>query len=149
MHQLYDTGYQIAKDDDALVRAVRKLEGFLVDARMSPRSRNPQWRGGNLAKKLKTRYHHVPALGNVNYKGGAVQINNIEAGVERVLALLEQGPVVLMCACWNRPLCHRMAVIQHMKDEHGISCEYLDREKLDELAGPDPNKPHQPSLFGE
>ena len=58
-------------------------------------------------------YVYCHALGNVNYKGGPIEIVNPEAGMEIVEGLTGQGKaVILLCACKELMSCHRYHVAQ-------------------------------------
>jgi uncharacterized protein (DUF488 family) len=98
MHPLYTFGYTSRFPHQ--VRALAEhLEAVVVDIRFSPRSRIPDWTAGRLQQLLGERYHHLPALGNRNYKGGPMEFVDLEAGVVRIDELLAEQPVILLCAC--------------------------------------------------
>lgn len=88
--------------------------GALIDVRYAAETRNKTFAKSTLRTKLPERgirYEHVRALGNRNYRGGPMQIVDLDAGlaeVERVLA--EHRTVVLMCACRTVDGCHRAPI---------------------------------------
>jgi uncharacterized protein (DUF488 family) len=86
---------------------------LLVDIRRSPSSRwFPEWRGRALAGRYGSRYQHLPAFGNVNYRtSGMIELADEEAGVEWTMRHLRQGQsLVLLCACQQYEQCHRKVV---------------------------------------
>ena len=62
-------------------------------------------------------YIHVRELGNVNYKGGPVEIEDLEAGLCKLRAILERGPAILMCMCSNLRRCHRKVAADALAGE--------------------------------
>jgi uncharacterized protein (DUF488 family) len=129
---LYTFGYSgqqsdkllaLAEQLDAIPYGIRSVIGD--DIRFSPRSRIPQWNGGRLAKLLGDRYHHLPALGNRNYKGGPVEIVDLEAGLAQVADLLVHQPVILLCACTQVQRCHRRLVAEAISARYEVSVTHL------------------------
>lgn len=86
--------------------------GILVDVRMQPHTR--QWGKEELVRTLGSLYVHVPELGNVNYRGGPIQLLDPGVGVARVLSMMDSQEVVLMCACEDYDRCHRKVVVQEL-----------------------------------
>ena len=78
--------------DAVITTLAERLDGVVVDIRFSPRSRIPDWSAGRLQKLLGDRYQHLPALGNRNYKSGAVEFVDLEAGVVEIGELLSRQP---------------------------------------------------------
>jgi uncharacterized protein (DUF488 family) len=105
---LYTAGYSGSKVED-LNAYLDALGASLVDVRLYARSRVACW---NLTA-LKTaigpdRYVHLTTLGNVNYRNdGPIELNNPEAALLPILMGLEQGPLILVCACKQHADCHR------------------------------------------
>jgi uncharacterized protein (DUF488 family) len=133
--QLFDIGYSEIKDSKLLQKVAEKLDAIVVDARFSPRSRNPTWNQSNLVKLLGERYEHVQALGNRNYKGGPVEFVNTEEAIREVDNLLTQKPVILMCMCPNRERCHRTEFARIFEKRTGIHSTPLTLELCQELVG--------------
>jgi hypothetical protein len=52
-------------------------------------------------------------LGNRNYKGGPIEIVNLEAGVAEIRAA--ERPVLLLCVCSDPRICHRTFVADHLR----------------------------------
>jgi uncharacterized protein (DUF488 family) len=110
-NKVYTLGYGGRKLHE-VEAIVTETEGILFDIRFSPRSRNPIWSGGKLRQALGHRYKHVKALGNVNYKGGPIELVDFDAGVE---AIRKSGrPVILMCVCKSYDRCHRKHVAERL-----------------------------------
>ena len=142
--KLYDIGYSEIKDANLLLRVAKKLDAIVVDARFSPRSRNPTWNQGNLKTLLKDRYEHVQQIGNRNYHGGPIEFVDVDEGVEQVGNLLMLKSVILMCMCPNRDKCHRTEFAKIFEQRTGIQLTPLTLEYCQELVGDN----SQLKLFG-
>jgi uncharacterized protein (DUF488 family) len=147
-YALYDLGYADFKDPN-LLAAVQKLDGRLVDIRYSPRARVPAYNQGNLTSALGERYAWLRSLGNVNYKGGPIQILDMDSGLSTVMQLLREHPVFLMCACWNRLECHRFHIVRAIEQTYGVKSQILQPTHARLLLGEETisAKPLQASLF--
>ena len=89
-------------------------DATLVDVRYSPRSRVSGFNQGPLEQLLGSRYIHVPQLGNSSYlSGGSATIVNMKVGVQKVLDIIRERPVVLMCEC--KPKFH---LVELMETDH-------------------------------
>lgn len=98
---------------------------LLVDIRLSPLSRwSPAWRGSVLARRYGSRYQHLPAFGNVNYRtSGSIQLADVDAGIEWAMKHLLQGEhLVLLCACKDYVRCHRKVVYDLLQSQLAL-CE--------------------------
>ena len=73
--RLYTVGYATWTLEQ-LTRQIGELGAMLLDIRYSPNSRQPQWRKRNLVAHLGDAYVHVQSLGNVNDKGGEMQMHD-------------------------------------------------------------------------
>jgi uncharacterized protein (DUF488 family) len=129
--RVYTVGHS-TRSTDELVELLRSFDVAVVaDIRTVPRSRhNPQFEGPALARSLRARgiaYVHLPALGglrharkdsvntawrNASFRGYAdyMQTEAFEAGLAELRALLEEGPVALLCAEAVPWRCHRSLV---------------------------------------
>jgi hypothetical protein len=106
---LYTAGYGRAGwDPESLLERAEELDAIIVDIRLSPKSRIPEWRKSYLAALWGRRYWHCHDLGNVNYKGGPIVLQNPETGVRSVLEILERQSVILLCVCADVARCHRV-----------------------------------------
>lgn len=114
--QVYGIGYS-GKSQDQIRQIADQLDAVVFDIRFSPRSRNPEFSGARLRTNLGTRYLHVKAFGNRNYRGGPIEFVDFEAGLAQVVA--SDKPVILMCMCKDPARCHR-TVIGELLRQHGI-----------------------------
>jgi uncharacterized protein (DUF488 family) len=128
VNNLYTFGYG-GKDVPALLDLLATLEppkAIVVDTRYRPYSRNPTWAKGNLLGQLDSQYLHLPELGNVNYKGeGDIKIADLDAGGDKVGALLQVAPVVLLCVCKDVQFCHRKVVGEALAERFGVDLIHL------------------------
>jgi len=100
----------------------------LVDVRLRPVSRfRPAYRRSVLEQCFGVRYHHVPQLGNVNYRDHSLSIilADQDGGLPLVVRWLEQGyAVCLLCACSRVTSCHRVVVARLLQER--CLCEVVD-----------------------
>jgi uncharacterized protein (DUF488 family) len=121
---IYTFGYQGKRAVDLLAK-LEQLDAVLCDVRLSPRSRwAPEWNQKQLAALLGERYVHVPELGNVNYKGGPVEIADLSTGLGTILDLAATRAVVLMCVCSKLCGCHRETIAEALH-ERSVETEEL------------------------
>lgn len=146
MHNLYDLGYSEITPD-MLKLVAKTLNAIVVDARISPRSRNPGWRQGALENLLHENYTHVKALGNVNYKGGPVEIVDLEAGMKVLNQILLSQPVIIICVCKDRERCHRFNVVTEFEKEYGVKSIPLHKKDCLEILGQSGETNEQLTLF--
>jgi uncharacterized protein (DUF488 family) len=111
MNTLYTLGY-LDWTPATFVQRVEMLAAVVADIRFNPGSRKPAWRQAALKRTLEAWYHYVPALGNRNYKGGPIEIVDLEAGLTTIAELLEASPVILLCVCRDVQRCHRRLVAE-------------------------------------
>ncbi len=102
--------------------AMTTLEVFVangagvIDIRYAPVSRRPEWTKKRLIERFgATRYVHVQALGNINYRSRGqlpIRLADPETGLRRVVTYLASSglDVCLLCACQNVATCHRRIV---------------------------------------
>lgn len=95
---------------EAIKKKAEELDAYVLDIRYMAGSRAPVWRKASFVNALKDRYVHVQALGNENYKGGAMKLHNFDEGLSYVSKILPFNNVMLMCACTDVRLCHRRVV---------------------------------------
>ena len=109
MNRLYTYGYSKGSIDDLIGYAA--AGAVIVDVRYRAASRNPVWAKSRLGGALTPQYCHLPSLGNVNYRsGGPIVLADADGGLEKLGALLERAPVVILCACSDVRTCHRLTV---------------------------------------
>lgn len=115
---LYTLGYAAPDAAKELERLMSNPKALLVDIRLSPRSRWPQWNGTHLRTRFGAgRYTHEYRLGNKNYKKKEQPIElagpQYEGSISGAVLALEHGrDLVLLCACSNYETCHRKVVAE-------------------------------------
>ena len=127
MPKVYTMGYY-GKGVSEIQRLALSLNAVVFDIRLSPTSRQPQFSGRNLSRVLGDRYRHVRSLGNLNYKGGRVQIADFEAGFHQIVE--SQQAVILLCVCKHAEKCHRTIIAQMLR-ERGIEVVEVDGSRCD------------------
>jgi uncharacterized protein (DUF488 family) len=110
----------------ALRDHVLALGATLVDVRIAPTSKSPQWRKEALAALMGAAYCHLLALGNRNaFTGGPVALNDPERALKPIAALLERGPVMLLCGCADPQRCHRSVAAEFLAERLGAEVEHI------------------------
>ncbi len=93
-------------------------DGWLVDIRYSPNSRQPGWSGRALARALGGAYTHIEELGNRNYRAigrGHIDIVDMDKGLRWIDGLAQGRTPVLLCACRLEVFCHRTVVAEELR----------------------------------
>ena len=136
--KIYTAGYS-GRSPQGLIEAFKKASiGLVIDVRLSPFSRLPQWNREELAHALEIggmRYQHARGLGNPWYpKGRSVSIQQgreilakfrahlgsdpgAKNSLQWLVSLLQQPPasgVVLLCACPASSRCHRSVIVEEL-----------------------------------
>lgn len=128
---LYTIGYTGA-DVEALKTFVEVNNLVIVDARIKPTSRAAQWRKGALENRFGARYRSVVNFGNVNYKGGPIEIVDLETGIAETDYILRKcDGIVLMCMCKDLDICHRKIVAEALEQHLGVSAVHLGKDDLE------------------
>jgi hypothetical protein len=140
--RIFTVGYQAGWKPAGLQQAIDLLGATVLDIRLRPWSKVEEWQQGQLEVALSS-YVHVIALGNLNYRGGPIKLKNERGGIARAVRVLEFGPVILLCGCWNAETCHRTVVAERLARAAGET-QWMDLGKPKKPAGP---KPAQLSLF--
>lgn len=102
----------------------------------------------DLAGRYRRQYRWLRQLGNENYKGGAIVLNDAKAGVDHVCDLLRLGcTVILLCGCKDPATCHRTHAAGLIRERMGgeLEIEHLVKADANEAKKADP----QGRLFGE
>jgi uncharacterized protein (DUF488 family) len=90
----------------------------VVDIRLKPYSRTPEWNQKRLEAVLgPTHYLWLGAsLGNRNYKGGPIDIIDLDRGLQVLRTTIADGhTVVVMCMCPQVGECHRQVVLDQLR----------------------------------
>ena len=133
---IYTLGY--AQWDIGEVEAqVNDLDAVLVDVRRSPNTTKPGFAKPDLQARFDDRYVHLPAFGNVNYRGGPIELAAPDQGLQEIQAL--DWPPILMCGCQHPERCHRSVVAHRIADDLGGTVKHLRS----------PGERAQPGLFDE
>lgn len=144
LFSLYGTGYT-GRTPEEIVSLAQSLNATIVDIRLQPRSRVEHWNGYALRRVLESaghRYHHIPALGNVNYQTPnlPIDLKDPEMGCFELRALLKKSPCVILCSCKCADECHRTKVAALMTLWHNACFTEIQRkdethhENLDQLT---------------
>lgn len=150
MTTLYDFGYGAGFKLVELANFCESRNIMIADVRWSPSSRNPQYRKPFLEKTLGRNYIHLPKLGNTNFKGSLIVIDDLFGGCDQLLKLLERSHVAIMCVCWKFDTCHRKLIVDHMKSTYGIESAWLSKEMVAEvslMSQPELTHPNQLDMF--
>ncbi|NNJ12857.1 DUF488 domain-containing protein [Chloroflexales bacterium ZM16-3] len=127
MHQMtiYTIGYA-GWAPVGLRDAISDLGATLVDVRIAPTSKSPQWRKDALVELMGAAYVHLPALGNRNaFTGGPAALADPERAVGPIAALLARGPVALLCGCADPQRCHRALAADFLAGRLGAPVVHL------------------------
>ena len=123
---IYTAGYLAGWTPEALVAKAKKLEALVVDVRLVPMSRRPEWSEVCLKQALGAAYAWIGEWGNVNYRtGGPVLLADFEGGLAKLGRPAEN--VILLCACRNVNVCHRKVVAEKLAAEWGREIVHLGR----------------------
>ena len=109
----------------------------VVDVRIKPWSKVNDWTKRRLASVFgPTHYTHVRTFGNVNYRGGPIQIVDMKAGAAWVRQRIDRQPgvaLIFMCMEKNPVGCHRVTIAAHV-------AAYLDVEYYGEVDARSPDR---------
>lgn len=134
MNAIYTIGY--TNITATALKAFAEAQGaLLVDTRFEPHEpANAEWELDTLQAFFGSRYVHVGAFGNANYRKqlghNRIVIADPEAGAQIVLPLLERQPIILMCVCANYETCHRKVVAEYLQPLSGAPIVHLSPEDL-------------------
>jgi hypothetical protein len=125
MHTIYTAGYS-GWQSAQLAAQVQEFGAALWDIRFSPLSRRPEWRQAELRAAIGPAYVHVKALGNVNYKGGPIELYRPAGAIEAARRVLAERPVILLCACKDWRGCHRLIAAELLAGWLGAQVQHLE-----------------------
>ena len=141
---IYTYGYANSKRPTVLQDFALAHNAVIIDVRLRPYSRfRPIWNKGILTEHLGDIYKHIPAFGNLNYRGDmgpSIILQNPEQGLRDVLPILETQSIILICVCAHPSTCHRSEVAQILAKETGCEIVHLTDAILYGL-------PYQPGLL--
>lgn len=122
MNKIYTMGYGDPSSVGRLQHLMSNDSTLLIDVRKSPRTGYIMWNGETLARAWGKRYRQAGQfLGNINYKGGPIQIADMETGVKGLISYYTQGhDLILLCGCKNYDTCHRHTIIDYLRKEYPL-----------------------------
>jgi len=108
--RLYTFGYQRHRTPEALAQLAAEHDfGIVVDVRFKPWPPQPK---ANV-ESAGLRYISEKRLGNAAYRGGGIEIADLDGGLVGILAWLRCGDsLALMCACSEPTDCHRRTITE-------------------------------------
>lgn len=133
---VYTWGYSSRPVAD-LVNFMRDLDAVVVDVRLKPWSQDGRWVGAQVHQTLgeqavlgalpanRLLYHHVPAYGNSNYKGGPIKLADPERGRRQVVGILAHRSIILLCVCASWATCHRRVVADDLAAAFSVPVVHL------------------------
>jgi hypothetical protein len=112
--KIYTLGYAQQGSAERLQTLMHDPSMLLIDARMHPRTSYQPWDGHTLKAVWGRRYHWAGRyLGNINYKGGPINIVDIDTGVHGLGRYHDEGhSQVIICGCKNYDECHRSHIVE-------------------------------------
>ncbi len=137
--KVYTVSYSGWTPEQILEKA-EELDATVIDVRIKPASRMPQWRKGALQAIMGSRYRHVADLGNVNYRGGPTMLQDFTSGAKALDESLAQGPVMLMCVCRDFANCHRKTIVEKLFK----SGRDIEHEEIPPPGGQKPKQSYAP-----
>jgi hypothetical protein len=117
MHKLYSIGYLNPGALDLLQEQVSQ-GAIILDIRRIAGSRyRPQFSAKRLRERFGKAYRRAPELGNINYNqpGAPIVLLNPTQGIPRLLTLLEQMDICLLCKCQQFATCHSALVVAEVQ----------------------------------
>lgn len=113
LHNLYSVGYLNPKALEILQERIDQ-GAVILDIRLLAGSRyRPDFSGKRLRERFGAAYLRAMELGNKNYNrpGAPIVLVNPQKGIARLLTLLEQSDVCLLCRCQQLARCHTATVV--------------------------------------
>jgi hypothetical protein len=123
---VYHVGYNAYNSEQHVKSLMQDPKMLLIDTRLKPWSYKPQWSRDDkhvgactvpgLRSQWGERYRFAGHyLGNLNYKGGPIQIAHLETGLRGLTMYLREGhPLILLCQCAHDG-CHRYVIMAALK----------------------------------
>jgi hypothetical protein len=128
----FTAGYHDLRVID-FVRWVEAWDVLVLDTRIRPWSRNPDWTMAALIRRLRGRYLSMAdTFGNRRFREtdpDAIDLVDPERGVALAARLLRSGSICLLCLCpWES--CHRREVASLIHDATGAPIHHLNAADL-------------------
>ena len=112
---IYTAGHYGATPRAVFDWCQQKVPVTLVDIRLMPLSKSPEWNGKALAERFGPRYLHLPAWG----KSPTNEIIDFDRGWSIVSDLRQRNRVLLLCECADEATCHR-GILRAMLEKRNI-----------------------------
>jgi len=113
---LYETGYSMWTPL-AFRDRVQDLNATVWDIRYRPYGKRG-WRRPELAQLLGDSYEWVRGLGNVNYRGGPIELVEPGPALADLRGRLDNGEnIILLCVCARYEDCHRKTICKRLGQE--------------------------------
>jgi hypothetical protein len=125
MSTIYTAGYA-GWAPEALAATVRELGALLVDTRYVPWSKSSAFTKDALAKVLGASYLWLKALGNINYKGGPIELAAPDEALPVLAPILAERPIALLCVCRDVQQCHRKVAAAFLQERLGGEVVHLE-----------------------
>jgi hypothetical protein len=129
----YTIGYHALKVAD-LVRWAEGWDVMVLDTRIVPFSRNPDWGRPSLIRRLRGRYLSMAdTFGNRRYKEtdpDAIDLVDALRGVYLAARLLRSGSICIFCLCEKWDQCHRREVASLIHEATGAPIHHLNADDL-------------------
>lgn len=136
MYKLYSVGYLNPGALDLLQERIDQ-GAVILDIRLLAGSRyRPDFSGKRLRERFGTAYLRAMELGNKNYNrpGAPIVLVHPEKGIARLLTLLKQSDVCLLCRCQQFTLCHSATVVaEAQRINPDIQVTRLGEQKREDL----------------
>lgn len=117
MKTIYTLGY-IGSTPDDIRLFVDTTGALLVDTRMNPFSRAPQWQGYAIERSVgEGNYLQCKALGNRNYRNdGPIVLAEPALAAQFLLGVMQTRNIILMCGCKDVRACHRKVAAETLQE---------------------------------
>lgn len=112
---------------DAALQQVANLAqyGIIIDTRHVPHTKLVGFDQADLQREYGLHYIHISALGNLNYKGGPIELVDEESGLQQLEDWLARFPILLLCGCTDVTTCHRRYIANQLRERTGASISHL------------------------
>ena len=99
---------------------------IIIDIRYSPYSKmRIFWNKDYLSGVFKDKYIHIKELGNMNYKGKEIKINDLDTGLSKIKSFISKD-VILLCSCKDYNKCHRKIISEEISKKFSVNSQEID-----------------------
>ncbi len=126
MNTIYTAGYA-GWTPEVLLAQARTVGAKIVDIRLNPTSRRPEWTKSSLLRTFGSWYGWEPMLGNINYaNGGPIVLAQPDRALAHLAPWLTRQPILLLCQCREYRTCHRRVAADYLSERLGTSVVHLE-----------------------